>query len=84
MRRLAANTVFSGLVTACRFAMWPTSRLPFLAIPTTEGVSAWPLRLAMTRGTPSMTVATTELVVPRSMPTKGSISLIRGSSSEAS
>ena len=73
--------MFSALVMACRLAMWPTSRLPFLATATTDGVSVWPVRLAMTRGTPSMTVATTELVVPRSMPMKGSFSFISGSSS---
>jgi hypothetical protein len=27
-----------GLVTACRFATWPTSRSPSLTKPTTEGV----------------------------------------------
>src|SRR6266702_1492473 len=69
---------------ACRFAIWPTSRLPFFATATTDGVSSWPLRLGMTRGTPAMTAATTELVVPRSMPMTGPWpELIRGSSSAA-
>jgi hypothetical protein len=63
--------VFSALVMACRFAIWPTSRLPFFATATTDGVSSWPLRPGMTRGIPSMTAATTELVVPRSMPMTG-------------
>ena len=31
MKRLIENTVFSGLVTACRLATWPTSRSPSLA-----------------------------------------------------
>ena len=30
MKRLIEKTVFSGLVTACRFATWPTSRSPSL------------------------------------------------------
>src|SRR5437588_7192814 len=30
MKRLIENTVFSGFVTACRFATWPTSRSPSL------------------------------------------------------
>ena len=30
MNRLIEKTVFSGLVTACRFATWPTSRSPSL------------------------------------------------------
>ena len=76
--------MFSALVMACRLASAPTSGFPFLATATTDGVSGWPLRLGMTRGTPSRTVATTELVVPRSMPMTGSSSLIRGSSSAAS
>ena len=39
MKRLMENTVFSGLVTAWRFATWPTSRSPDLVKPTTDGVS---------------------------------------------
>ena len=38
MSRFAAKTVFSAFVIACRFATWPTSRLPFLATATTDGV----------------------------------------------
>ena len=38
IRRLAAYTVFSALVIAWRLAMWPTSRLPFSAIATIDGV----------------------------------------------
>src|SRR5687767_3608445 len=68
MKRLMENTVFSGFVTAWRLATWPTSRSPFLAKPTTDGVMRLPSALTMTFGSlPSMT-ATTELVVPRSMP----------------
>jgi len=68
IRRLTATTVRSALVTACRRASAPTRRLPLRAIATTEGVMRYPLRLGMTVGTPPCTVATTELVVPRSMP----------------
>ena len=40
MNRLIEKIVFSGLVTACRFATWPTSRSPSFAMPTTDGVDA--------------------------------------------
>ena len=42
MKRLIEKTVFSGLVTACRLATWPTRRSPSLAIATTDGVSLDP------------------------------------------
>ena len=69
MKRLIEKTVFSGFVTAWRFATWPTRRSPFpLANATTDGVVRPPSGLVMTVGlSPSMT-ATTELVVPRSIP----------------
>ena len=38
MNRLIENTVFSGFVTACRLAIWPTSRSPSLVNATTDGV----------------------------------------------
>ena len=38
MKRLIEKTVFSGLVTACRLATWPTSRSPSLVSATTDGV----------------------------------------------
>ena len=38
MKRLIEKMVFSGLVTACRLATWPTRRSPSLAMATTEGV----------------------------------------------
>ena len=38
MNRLMEKMVFSGLVTACRFATWPTSRSPSFANATTDGV----------------------------------------------
>src|SRR6202140_4859973 len=68
MRRLMENTVFSGLVTACRFATWPTRRSPFLVMATTEGVSREPSLFSRTVGSPASMTAITELVVPRSMP----------------
>src|SRR6476659_6367476 len=60
--------VFSGLVTAWRFATWPTSLLPSLANATTEGVVRAPSELLITTGSPPSIIATTELVVPRSIP----------------
>jgi hypothetical protein len=60
--------VFSGLVMACRLATWPTRRSPLSVIATTEGVMRPPSGLVMTVGFPPSITATTELVVPRSMP----------------
>src|SRR5712692_7830909 len=60
--------VFSGLVTACRLATWPTSRSPLFVIATTEGVKRDPSLFSSTVGSPASITATTEFVVPRSMP----------------
>src|SRR5205085_7092682 len=60
--------MFSGLVTAWRFATCPTRRLPSLVNATTEGVVRPPSELVITVGSPPSITATTELVVPRSMP----------------
>src|SRR5579872_5088303 len=68
MRRFTENTVFSGLVTACLFATCPTSRSPFFAIATMEGVRREPSLFSRTVGSPASMTATTEFVVPRSMP----------------
>ncbi len=68
MKRLAEKTVFSGLVTAWRLATWPTSRSPSFAMPTTEGVVRPPSWFTTTVGWPFSMTATTEFVVPRSMP----------------
>src|SRR5881628_3714208 len=68
MNRLIENTVFSGFVIACRLATWPTRISPSFVNPTTEGVRRLPSWFAMTVGSPPSTTATTELVVPRSMP----------------
>src|SRR5258708_1062832 len=68
MRRLMEKNVFSGLVTACLFATWPTNRSPLLVIATTEGVIRDPSAFSRTVGSPASMTAITELVVPRSMP----------------
>src|SRR4051794_31011505 len=61
--------VRSTLVTAWFLADWPTRTSPFLANATTEGVVREPSELAMTVGSPPSRTATTEFVVPRSIPT---------------
>jgi hypothetical protein len=68
MKRLMLKIVFSGFVIACRLATWPTSRSPLLAKATTDGVMRPPSALLMTWGSPPSMTATTEFVVPRSMP----------------
>src|SRR3990170_4414049 len=68
MKRLMLKMVFSGFVIAWRLATWPTSRSPLLANATTDGVIRPPSALLMTWGSPPSMTATTELVVPRSMP----------------
>src|SRR5712664_1809362 len=68
MKRLIEYTVFSGLVTACRFATCPTRRSSVFVIATTDGVVRPPSWLGITTGSPPCITATTELVVPRSIP----------------
>src|SRR5437764_13194006 len=68
MKRLIEYTVFSGLVTACRLATCPTRRSPVLVIATTDGVVREPSWLGITTGSPPCMTATTELVVPKSIP----------------
>src|SRR5437762_11072016 len=68
MNRLIENTVFSGLTAACRRASWPTRRSPDLVKATTEGVVRPPSAFGITTGSPTSMTATTEFVVPRSMP----------------
>src|SRR5437870_3139171 len=67
--RLTERMVRSGLVMAWRLATSPTSTSPALEKPTTEGVVRDPSALGMTVGSPASSTETTELVVPRSMPT---------------
>src|SRR5437868_1899878 len=68
MNRLIEKIVFAGLVTAWRLASWPTRRSPPFVKATTEGTVRPPSAEAMTVGSPPSITATTELVVPRSMP----------------
>ena len=68
MKRLMLKMVFSGLVIAWRLATWPTSRSPVLVKATTDGVIRPPSALVMTGGSPPSMTATTEFVVPRSIP----------------
>src|SRR5687768_14870257 len=60
--------VLVGFVTAWRLASWPTSRSPVLVKATTLGMVRPPSADAMTVGSPPSMTATTEFVVPRSMP----------------
>src|ERR1700731_3590990 len=73
--------VFSGLSTACRLASCPTNRSPALVKATTDGVNRLPSLLITTVGLPPSITATTELVVPKSIPTAfaiaGSLSQVR-------
>src|SRR6058998_3242524 len=68
MKRLIEKIVFCGLVTAWRFAAWPTSRSPFFANATTEGVVRAPSLFSNTTGSPPSITAMQELVVPKSIP----------------
>src|SRR4051812_24954323 len=69
MCRLTERMVRSTLVTAWFLADCPTSTSPLRAKATTDGVVRAPSEFAMTVGSPPSRTATTELVVPRSMPT---------------
>ena len=60
--------MFSGFVTDWRLATCPTSRSPSLVNATTDGVVRLPSWLMMTVGSPPSMTATTELVVPKSIP----------------
>src|SRR5690606_14268343 len=69
MWRLTEVMVRSTLVTAWRLATSPTRTSPVLENATTDGVVRAPSAFAMTVGSPPSRTETTELVVPRSMPT---------------
>src|SRR5260370_2246364 len=60
--------VLGGFVTAWRLAGWPASRSPVLVKATTDGTVRPPSAEGITVGSPPSMTATTELVVPRSMP----------------
>ncbi len=68
MKRLMEKTVLAGLVTAWRFAAWPTSRSPFFENATIEGVVRAPSLFSKTTGSPPSMIAMQELVVPKSIP----------------
>ena len=68
IRRLIANKVLFGLVTAWRFAGAPTKVSPSSVNATTDGVVRSPSPFSITRGLPPSKTATHEFVVPKSMP----------------
>src|SRR5439155_16953056 len=68
MKRLIEKTVFCGLVTAWRFAAWPTNRSPFFEKATIDGVVRAPSLFSKTTGSPPSITAMQELVVPKSIP----------------
>ncbi len=68
IRRLIANSVLLGLVTAWRLADWPTSTWSSLLNATIDGVVRSPSLFSMTLGVSPSITATQELVVPRSIP----------------
>src|SRR3954454_1281246 len=78
MWRFTDRIVRSGLVIACRLATSPTSTSPVLENATTDGVVRPPSALGITAGSPASRVETTELVVPRSMPTALDIGFLQG------
>ena len=69
MWRLIERKVRSGFVMACRLATSPTRTSPAFEKATTEGVVREPSELGITTGSPASRTETTELVVPRSIPT---------------
>jgi hypothetical protein len=68
MKRLIEKIVFSGFITAWRFATVPTRRSPLSVNATTDGVVRPPSAFSSTVGSPPSSTATHELVVPRSIP----------------
>src|SRR5213594_2784521 len=68
MKRLIEKTVFCGLVTAWRFAAWPTNRSPLFVNATIDGVVRAPSLFSKTTGSPPSITAMQELVVPKSRP----------------
>jgi hypothetical protein len=68
IKRLIAKKVFSGFVTAWRFAAWPTRRSPDSVNATIEGVVRIPSLFSITFAAAPSITATHEFVVPRSIP----------------
>src|SRR6202046_5281370 len=69
MWRFTERMVRSGLGIACRLATSPTRTSPVLEKPTTDGVVRPPSAFGITTGSPASITLTTELVVPKSIPT---------------
>src|SRR5256885_16732055 len=69
MNRFADEIVPFEFRIAWRRASWPTRRSPCSVNATTDGVVRDPSALGITTGWPPSTVAITEFVVPRSIPT---------------
>src|SRR5436189_62935 len=63
MKRLIEKTVFSGFVTAWRFATVPTRRSPLGVNATTDGVVRAPSAFSITTGSPPSRIAMHEFVV---------------------
>src|SRR3979411_296192 len=74
--------VFSGLSAAWRLASWPTNRSPVLVKATTDGVVRLPSLLIITVGLPPSITATTEFVVPKSIPTAFAITNLQNDKDE--
>ena len=68
IKRLIANKVLFGLVTAWRFAGEPTKISPSSVNATTDGVVRSPSPFSITRALPPSSTATQEFVVPKSIP----------------
>src|SRR5215218_8632192 len=60
--------VLAALVTAWRFAIWPTRRSPLSVKPTTEGVVRPPSLFGTICTAPPSRTQTQQLVVPKSIP----------------
>ncbi len=60
--------MFSGFVTACLFAAWPTNVSPLSVNATIEGVVLAPSAFSITLALPPSMIATQLLVVPKSIP----------------
>ena len=76
MYRLKRPAQRSGWRTCNSFAPAPTSTAPEASTPTMDGVSRPPTALGMISGPSGPRNAAAELVVPRSMPMTGSISIL--------
>src|SRR6476619_5815974 len=82
MWRFPERIVRSGLVIAWRLATSPTRTSPVFENATTDGVVRPPSELGATRVSPASRTATTELVVPRSIPTALDMDCLQISGSE--